>query len=136
MRGQLTNHLKKFAESKGFGFATDVVPTGLLNEKYPCIFWVAPDTTYDAVAQRWVYPSTFYIVAPKGRAENVSSKIDDLQAISRELFLFLQRDCRFDNEGAFFTDKTMRCNPKTGFDNSGAIAVEVVFNIFESDGCR
>lgn len=136
MRGQLTNYLREFAESKGFSFATDVVPTGLLNEKYPCIFWVAPDTTYDAVSQRWVYPSTFYIVATKGKGENVSSKLDDLQIISRDLFLFLQKDCRFDNNGAFFTDKTMKCNPKAGFDNSGAIAVEVVFNIFESDGCR
>lgn len=136
MRGQLTNYLRKFAESKGFGFATDVVPTGLLNEKYPCIFWVAPDTTFDGVNHRWVYPSTFYIIAPKGKNENVSSKLDDLQSISRDLFLFLQSGCRNDNEGVFFTDKTMKCNPKSGFDNSGAIAVEVVFNIYESDECR
>jgi hypothetical protein len=132
MRGALHEQLKWFAESKGYGFATDIVPTGLLNEKYPCIFFVAPDTTYDAVKRRWTYPSTFYVVAPKTKGKSVDSILDDLQTLCRDLFLFLQKDSPLD----YFVDKTMNCSPKAGFDNSGAVGMEMKLNIYEADGCR
>lgn len=132
MRGELTKVLKNFAESKGYGFAFDIVPTGLLNEKYPCIFWVVPDATFDAVKARWVYPSTFYIVAPKAKGKNVDAILDDLQMLCRDLFLFLQKS----RPMGYFVDKTMKCNPKAGFDNSGAVAMEMKLNIYESDECR
>ena len=133
MRGTLNTILKGFAESKGFGFASDIVPTGLLNEKYPCIFWVAPDATFDAVKARWTYPSTFYIVAPKTKDKSVNIILDDLQMLCRDLFLFLQKDSPKD----YFVDsKTMKCAPKAGFDNSGAVGMEMTLNIYEADGCR
>lgn len=131
MRGSLNKLIKGFAEQHGYGFAADIVPTGLLNEKYPCLFLVAPDATYSNVG-RWTYPTTVYLVAPKGKKENVNTILDDLQQLSRDLFLFLQSDSPKD----YFVDKTMRCNPKAGFDNSGAVAMEMTFNIYESDGCR
>lgn len=130
MRGTLNELIKGFAEQHGYGFAADIVPTGLLNEKYPCLFCVAPDATYSNVG-RWTYPTTIYLVAPKGKKQNVNSILDDLQALCRDLFLFLQSDSPKD----YFVDKTMRCNPKAGFDNSGAVAMEMTFNIYESDGC-
>lgn len=132
MRGTLNEVLKGFAVSKGYGFATDIVPTGLLNEKYPCVFWVAPDTTFDGVNRRWLYPSTFYFVAPKEKGKDVNSILDHLQLLCRDLFLFLQKECPKD----YFVDKTMKCSPKAGFDNSGAVAIEMVLNIYESDECR
>lgn len=133
MRGQLNELLKGFAESKGFSYASDILPTGLLNEKYPCIFWVAPDTSYDAVKARWSYNSKFYLVAPIKKGKSVNSILDDLQALCRDLFLFLQNDCPKD----YFVDsKSMKCSPKSGFDNSGAVAIEMALNIYESDGCR
>lgn len=133
MRGSLKEQLRSFAESKGFGFASDIVPTGLLNEKYPCIFWVAPDATFDAVRRRWIYPSTFYVVAPRTKGKNVDSILDDLQALCRDLCLFLQKECPLDY---FFVDKTMKCAPKAGFDNTGAVGVEMTMNIYEADECR
>ena len=132
MRGALNENLRWFAESKGYGFASDIVPTGLLNEKYPCIFWVAPDTTYDAAKRRWVYPSTFYLVAPKTKGKSVDSILDDLQALCRDLFLFLRKDSPLD----YFVDKTMSCKPRSGFDNSGAVGMEMTLNIYEADECR
>lgn len=133
MRGELTKVLKNFAESKGYGFAFDVVPTGLLNEKYPCIFWVVPDATFDAVKARWTYPSTFYIVAPKTKGKNVDAILDDLQTLCRDLFLFLQNDSPKDY---FVENKAMKCAPKAGFDNSGAVGMEMTLNIYEADECR
>lgn len=132
MRGELIGLLRGFAESNGYGFASDVVPTGILNEKYPCIFWVAPDTTYDEEKERWVYPSTFYFVAPKKKGESVDSILDDLQLLCRDLFLFLQKRIPKD----YFTDRKMKCAPKAGFDNSGAVGMEMTLNIYECDGCR
>lgn len=133
MRGELKQVLKGFAEGKGYGFASDIVPTGLLNEKYPCIFWVAPDATFDATKARWTYPSTFYMVAPKVKGKEVDSILDDLQTLCRDLFLFLQVDSPKD----YFVDhKTMKCAPKSGFDNSGAVGMEMTLNIYEADECR
>lgn len=129
MRGTLNEIIKGFAEQHGYGFAADIVPTGLLNEKYPCIFCVAPDATYSNVG-RWTYPTTIYLVAPKGKKQNVNSILDDLQTLCRDLFLFLH-DMR-----GFYTDKTTTIRPKAGFDNSGAVAMEMTLNIYESDECR
>lgn len=129
MRGTLNELIKDFAEQHGYGFAADIVPTGLLNEKYPCLFCVAPDATYSNKGL-WTYPTTIYLVAPKGKKQNVNTILDDLQLLSRDLFLFLQKSCEF------YTDKNMTVRPKAGFDNSGAVALEVILNIYESDGCR
>lgn len=129
MRGQLIELMKTFAEQHGYGFASDIVPTGLLGEKYPCIFCVAPDATYSNVG-RWTYPTTIYIVAPKGKSQNVNAILDDLQGLARDLFLFLQKTC------VYYTDKEVKVRPKAGFDNSGAVAVEMTLNIYESDECR
>ena len=129
MRGSLNVLIKGFAEQHGYGFAADIVPTGLLNEKYPCLFLVAPDATYSNVG-RWTYPTTVYLVAPKGKKENVNTILDDLQQLSRDLFLFLQKACEY------YTDKNMTVRPKVGFDNSGAVALEMTLNIYESDECR
>ena len=130
MRGTLNELIKGFAEQHGYGFAADIVPTGLLNEKYPCLFCMSPDATYSK--GRWTYPIKIYFVAPKGKKQNVNSILDDLQTLCRDLFLFLQKDSPKD----YFVDRTMRCAPKAGFDNSGAVAIEMTFNIYESDGCR
>lgn len=130
MRGQLNELIRGFAEQRGYGFAADIVPTGLLNEKYPCIFCVAPDATYDIVKRRWTYPTTCYLVATKGKGQNVDSILDDLQALARDLVLLLQKRC------AFYTDRTMTARPKAGFDNSGAVALEMVLTIYEDDECR
>ena len=129
MRGQLNDLIKGFAEERGFGFASDIIPTGLLNEKYPCIYLVAPNATYSN-AGRWTYAATFYLVAPKGKKQNASAILDDLQQLSRDLFLFLQKMCDF------YTDSTMIVRPKAELDNSGAVALEMTLNIYESDGCR
>lgn len=132
MRGTLKNYLRGFAESKGYRFASDIVPTGLLSEKYPCIFWVCPDASFDAAKRRWVYASTFYLVTTKPKDKDVDSILDDLQRLSRDLFLFLSKECPKD----YFVDKMMKCQPKAGLDNSGAVAIAMTLNIYECDGCR
>jgi hypothetical protein len=35
-----------------------------------------------------------------------------------------------------YTDKEVKIRPKAGFDNSGAVAVEMVVNIYEADECN
>lgn len=130
MRGTINTMIEAFATERGFGFAADVVPSGLLNEKYPCIFCILPDATYDAVRMRWTYPTTIYLVAMKGKAQTADSIIDDLQTMARDLFLILRQGC------TMYTDKTMNVKPKTLLDNTGAVALEMVLNIYESDECR
>jgi hypothetical protein len=130
MRGTINERIKAFAEQHGYGFASDIVPTGLLNEKYPCIFCVAPDTTYNVVTRRWTYPTTIYLVAPIGKKRDANSILNDLQHLSRDLFLFLRQGC------TLYTDKEMKIRPKAGFDNSGAVAVEMVVALYEADECN
>lgn len=129
MRGTINEIIKRFAEDNGYNFASDIVPSGLLNEKFPCIFYVAPDATYNGVSRRWTYPTTIYLVKTKGKKENANIILDDLQRLSRDLFLFLRAEC------TLYTDKTMAVNTKFGLDNSGAVALEIKFNIYESDEC-
>lgn len=130
MRGIINQTIKAFAEERGFNFATDVVPTSMISEKYPCIFCISPDVTFDVVRARWTYPTTIYLVALKEKGQTTDSILDDLQGVARDLFLILRKEC------TTYTDKTMTLRVKNGFDNSGALALEMVFNIYESDECR
>lgn len=128
-RKRIEQIIKGYADSVGYTFGTDIVPTALAGgTKFPAIFWNAPDAEWSEHKARWRYPSTLYIIADAG-VRDVTEVLDELQQHALNIHKLLQRDSRA------FADTTFTCKPLTDFDNSTARAIQVTLNIYYDGGC-
>lgn len=128
-RARINNIIKGYAESIGYGYDTNIVPTALAGgTKFPAIFWNAPDVEWSENRARWRYPSKIYIIADAGKRD-VTELLDELQDHALNLHRAMQRDARV------FADSTFTARPMTGFDNTTTHAIEVTINIYCDGGC-
>ena len=128
MRETISAKIEAFAKGRKFNYATNIVPTELAGGiKYPCILWVAPDAEYRANQGRWVFRSTFYIVENKVKDEQVAGVLDKLEDVARDLYMMVRDD------EYIYAESSMTCRPKVGFDNTGAVAVELTFTIYANE---
>ncbi|MBQ5693421.1 MAG: hypothetical protein IIV72_08215 [Alistipes sp.] len=128
-RARINNIIKGYADSVGYGYDTDIVPTALAGgTKFPAIFWNAPNAEWSDSQARWRYPSTIYIIADAG-AQDVTALLDELQDHALRIHKALRNDARAYAEGTF------SCKPMTGFDNTTTAAIEMTVNIYYDGGC-
>lgn len=128
-RQRIENIIKGYADSIGYGYGTDIVPTALAGgTKFPAIFWNAPDAEWSESRARWRYPSKIYIIADAGKRE-VTELLDTLQEHALNIHKLFQNDARA------FAESTFTCRPMNGFDNTTTSAIEMTVNIYYDGGC-
>jgi hypothetical protein len=128
-RKRINNIIKTYADSIGYGYDTDIVPTALAGgTKFPAIFWNAPNSEWSDTHARWKYASKIYIIADAGKRD-VTELLDELQDHALNIHLAFRNDARV------YTDSTFACKPITGFDNTTTAAVELTINFYYDGGC-
>lgn len=129
MREQIEQILRAFAEEHRMTYASGIVPTKLAQGiKFPCVYWVLPDGEYSIRRERRTLRNTIYIVAGKTKDDKITHSVDELEALATSLFK------RLHLSDSSATADVLTTRVKYGFDNSGAHAIEMVFDIFCYDG--
>lgn len=125
MREKIERILREFATDNGLNFASGIVPSKLSQGiKYPCMFWVLPDGEYSVKRSRRVFRNTLYFVDIESAEERVPHSLDELERMATEVFELLHTDEEFS------TADNLTTRTKIGFDNSGAHAIEAVFDTY------
>ena len=127
--------LGDFADKIGYDYHADIIPARLLDGtlQYPALLWVLPNgTSMDDT--RWRFRSSLFIVRQRETGESSADNIAEMQSIANDLRAWLIAEARDNGREAFvdFDYKAMTAEPRTGFDNSGADAMEVSLTFFAS----
>lgn len=138
MRAAINKIIEAYAKRVGFNYYTGIIPKELAGTgKQPFILWVAPDAVHENNrGGRYRYNSTIYVVSEATKDDEQTTRLDELQSICAGLHREF-RDPRYieENGGNVYAESIATIRPKYGFDNSGAIAVEMSITIYYDNGC-
>lgn len=124
--------LGDFADKIGYNYASGIEPSALLNGTlpYPAIFWVLPN---GAIARgQWRFKSALFIVRFRETGESEAESVSVLQNIADSLRAWLIEESRNNGRDAYITfdHSAMTAEPRMGYDNSGADAMEVSLTFY------
>lgn len=137
MRTAINEILRRFAARHRYNYYTGIIPKELAGTgKQPFILWVAPDAVHENNrGGRYRYASTIYVVTTATKDDEQTARLDELQSICGKLHReFRDPRCIDENGGNVYAESNATIRPKYGFDNTGAIAVEMNITIYYDDG--